>query len=83
MTGYVLSAATKKLRVGGAEYVFAASCKNRDCEDNNLVLLYSALQGKVYGKVLERRRAFLIGDPPAAVASELDRLWTAEWRQQR
>ena len=29
------------------------------------------------------RRRTLIGQPPAAVAAELDRLWRAEWRQNR
>ena len=74
---------TTKINVAGNEYVFAKSCKNHDCGDNNVVLLYSAAQGKVYGKVFDRRRASLIGNPPPAVAAELDRLWVAEWRQNR
>jgi len=40
-------------------------------------------QGVVYGKVYRQRRSTLIGAPPLAVASELDRLWQAEWRQNR
>jgi hypothetical protein len=71
----------KKVRVAGTEYLLASVCKPHDCADNNTVLLYSAQNGAVYGKVLDRRRASLIGDPPAAVAAELDRLWAAEWRQ--
>jgi hypothetical protein len=47
------------------------------------VLLYSAAQAVVYGKVYRQRRSTLIGAPPPAVASELDRLWQAEWRQNR
>jgi len=73
----------RKLTVAGQEYLFAKSCKNHDCSDNNLVLLYSADRGVVYGKLLLRRRGSLIGDPPPAVATELDRLWAAEWRQRR
>jgi len=42
------------------------------------VLLCSAAQGVVYGKVYRQRRSTLIGAPPPAVASELDRLWQAE-----
>jgi len=71
----------KKIKIGSAEYVFASTCKNHDCADNNVVLLYSAAQGAVYGKVVERRRSTLIGAPPTAVASELDRLWATEWRK--
>jgi len=74
---------TTKMNVAGSEYVFAKSCKNHDCGDNNVVLLYSAAQGKVYGKVFERRRASLIGNPPPELAAELDRLWVTEWRQNR
>ena len=71
----------KKIKVAGTEYVLASACKNHDCGDNNTVLLYSVAQGVVYGKILEQRRAMLIGAPPPAVASELERLWLAEWRQ--
>ncbi len=49
----------KKIKVAGTEYLFACFCKNRDCEDNNAVLLYSAQNGTVYGKILDRRRASL------------------------
>jgi inhibitor of lysozyme (Ivy) len=73
----------KKINVAGTEYIFASACKNHDCGDNNTVLLYSAAQGVVYGKIVQQRRATLIGAPPPAVASELDRLWVAEWRQKQ
>jgi hypothetical protein len=33
----------KKIKVGGTDYVFASACKNHDCGDNNVVLLYSAV----------------------------------------
>jgi len=35
----------------GTEYLLASACKDHDCADNNTVLLYSAAQGVVYGKV--------------------------------
>jgi hypothetical protein len=73
----------KKVNVAGAEYIFASACKNHDCGDNNTVLLYSTTQGLVYGKIVQQRRATLIGAPPPAVPSELDRLWVAEWRQKQ
>lgn len=73
----------RKMTVAGQEYLFAKSCKNHDCGDNNIVLLYSAPRGVPYGKVFLRRRGSLIGNPPPAVATELDRLWAAEWRQRR
>ena len=73
----------KTIKVGGKEYSLVSACKNHDCADNNTVLLYSARDGVVYGKVMLRRRASLIGAPPPAMAAELDRLWLAEWRQNR
>jgi hypothetical protein len=54
-----------------------------DCSSPAAVLLYSAAQGVVYGKIFQQRRATLIGAPPPAVAAELDRLWLAEWQQNR
>ena len=72
---------TKKLKVAGTEYVLVSSCKNHDCADNNTVVLYSTVQGMVYGKIYERGKTTLIGAPPPAVVQELERLWRAEWRQ--
>jgi hypothetical protein len=73
----------KKIAVAGTEYLFASACKNHDCGDNNTVLLYSPTQSVVYGKIVQQRRASLIGAPPPAVVAELDRLWALEWRQNR
>jgi len=73
----------KKITVAGTEYLFASACKNHDCGDNNTVLLYSPAQGVVYGKIVQQRRASLIGGPPPAIRAELDRLWAAQWRQNR
>ena len=61
----------KRVRVGGTDYLMASACKAHDCADNNTVLLYSKQNGAVYGKVFERRRASLIGNPPAAVAARV------------
>lgn len=72
---------TSRVRVAGKDYVLAASCKNQDCGDNNLVLLYSAQEQAVYGKLLEAGRPAFFGAPPPAIAVELERLWKKEWRQ--
>jgi hypothetical protein len=70
----------KLVTVAGAEYVSAYACKNHDCYDNNTVFLYSAGQNLVYGKVYQRGKSTLIGAPPPAVASGLERLWRAYFR---
>ena len=71
----------KKVQVVGREYQLASVCKNHDCADNNMVLLYAAASQTVYAKVFQRGRSTLIGAPPAPVAAELERLWTSEWRR--
>jgi hypothetical protein len=71
----------RKVTIAGNDYLFAISCKNHDCYDNNTVLLYSEAQGIVYGKIFLRGRSELIGAPPHAVEMELERLWRDEWRQ--
>jgi hypothetical protein len=71
----------RKVMVDGKEYLLAISCKNHDCYDNNTVLLYSAAQGILYGKIHQGGKSTLIGAPPPAVASELERLWAAQWRR--
>ena len=70
----------KKVQVAGAEYQLVSVCKNHDCYDNNLVLLYSAATQTVYAKVLQRGRSSFLGSPPAPVAAELERLWKTTYR---
>jgi hypothetical protein len=74
----------KSVLVAEADYIEIAFCKAHDCHDNNVVLLFSRASGTVYGLVFEAgRRSTLIGQPPPAVAAELQRLWQSEWRPGR
>lgn len=72
----------KPVKVAGADYVLLSACKNRDCAEYNTVLLYSGAQDLVYGKVYQRGKSTLIGAPPPAVATELEKLWKTQWRSQ-
>ena len=72
----------RRVKVAGADYFLLAACKNRDCEQNSTVLLYSQAQDVVYGKIYQRGKSTLIGAPPPAVATELERLWKSEFRSQ-
>lgn len=74
------STENKPVTVAGTDYVLAICCKDHDCHDNNTVLLYSAAQNIVYGKIYQRGKSYLIGTPPPAVARELEQLWRKEWR---
>lgn len=75
------SPTNRKVRVGGAEYILAGACKNHDCYDHNVVLLYAQDQGKIYGRIYERGRVTFIGQPSARLRPELDHLWKSEWRR--
>ena len=77
------SSENKAVKVAGADYVLVSTCKNHDCFENNVVLLYSGPQDVVYGKVYQRGKSTLIGSPPPAIASELERLWKTEFRKQQ
>ena len=70
----------RAVKVAGTDYVLLAACKNRDCEQNSVVLLWSGAQDVVYGKAFQKGKSTLIGAPPPAVASELEKLWKSEWR---
>ena len=72
----------KRVKVAGADYVLVSSCKNKDCAENNAVLLYSPARDVMYGKVYQGGKSTLIGAPSPGVATELDRLWQTEWRSQ-
>lgn len=71
----------RPLAVAGTEYTLASSCKPHDCFDHNLVLLWQAGQGQVFGLVQQQGRQTLIGAPPPAVAAELPRIWAKEFRR--
>ena len=75
------SSENKPVKVAGADYVLVSTCKNHDCAENNVVLLYSGSQAVVYGKVYQRGKSTLIGSPPPAVAAELEKLWKSEFRR--
>lgn len=76
------SAPVGKVAVAGQEFQVATPCKPHDCADHNLLLLYAAGSGAVYGKLYDKGRSTLLGGPDAAMAAELDRLWKKEFRQQ-
>lgn len=69
-------------KVAGADYMLGSTCKNHDCYDNTVVLLWSGVQNVVYGKVVQKGKSTLIGSPPPAVAAELESLWKKEFRTQ-
>jgi len=73
----------KKVQVAGNEYQLVSVCKNHDCFNNSMVLLYAAASQTVYAKVFQRGRSTLVGAPPAPIAAELERLWTAGYRSGR
>jgi hypothetical protein len=73
----------EKVQVAGREYQLVSVCKNHDCYDNSMVVLYEAASRAVYGKVWLRGRSTLVGAPPAPVAAELERLWKATYRSGR
>ena len=72
----------RPVKVAGEAYMLGDACKNRDCYDHNVVLLWSGAKNVVYGKVVQRGKSTLIGSPPPAVAAELEKLWKAEFRSQ-
>ena len=70
------------MSVANDDYVMLYTCKNHDCYDNNVVLLWSGMQKIVYGKVYQKGKSTLIGNPPPAVAAELEKLWKKQFRSQ-
>lgn len=70
----------KFVKVGGERYVKNAFCANHACADNSAVLLYQPEKKVVYGTIYEKGKTTYIGDPPAAVATELAKMWKTEWR---
>ena len=76
------SSENKPVKVAGADFVLIATCKNHDCYDNTVLLLWSGAQNVVYGKVVQKGKSTPIGAPPPAVVAEMEKLWKAEFRSQ-
>jgi hypothetical protein len=70
------------MKVANDDYVMLYTCKNHDCYDNNVVLLWSGVHNVVYGKVNQKGKSTLIGGPPPAVAAELEKIWKKQFRSQ-
>jgi hypothetical protein len=72
---------TRAVRFEGADYLLVSACKNHDCSDYNVVLLYSRARRAVYGLIQQKGHATLLGSPSPTMAKELGRLWRADWRK--
>lgn len=72
---------TSRVTVDGAPYVMADLCKQHDCYDHNVLFLYAPAQGQLYAQVHQQGKVTLVGAPPPAVAAELGRLWSAQFRR--
>jgi hypothetical protein len=70
---------TKRVTVAGSKYLLTGSCKNHDCAENNVTILYSPEKKLVYGKIRMSGKSALIGSPPPAVAKELGEFWRKAW----
>jgi hypothetical protein len=70
------------MKVAGGDYVMLYTCKNHDCWDNNIVLLWSGAQNVVYGYVNQSGKPTVIGSPTPAVTAELEKLWNKQFRSQ-
>jgi hypothetical protein len=70
------------VEAAGDRYVLNAFCKPHDCYDNSAAQLYEPRSRQFYAFVHRGRQDGFVGNPPAPVARELQRLWNQEWRQQ-
>jgi hypothetical protein len=74
------STPARTVTIDGVDYTVVSACRNEDCADRNLLLLWSAAKNVVYGRIYQAGTATLIGAPPPAVALRLESLWRAQWR---
>jgi hypothetical protein len=70
-----------QVQVGGRTYRMVSVCKTHDCYENSMLFLYAP--GALYGTVYQGGRTTLVGSPPPAVATELQRLWKLTYRGNR
>jgi hypothetical protein len=71
----------KMIKTPGAEYQLVSVCKPHDCANNNLVVLWNAAAGALYGKLHQGARSTQLGNPPPQLVPEIERIWKSEWRR--
>jgi hypothetical protein len=74
------SALNELLTVDGEDYLLASACKNHDCAEHNVVLLYAAARGRMYGMIYQRGMTTFIGEPSPALSLALGRAWRERFR---
>lgn len=60
-------------------FLQVSTCKDRDCGDNAMLVLYRPRPRTLWGIVSVHRRKTLIGNPPPAIVLQLQRLFKAAW----
>ncbi|MDP1693361.1 MAG: Ivy family c-type lysozyme inhibitor [Burkholderiaceae bacterium] len=66
--------------LAGARYALYSVCKPHDCGDHQLLLLFSSERGEAFGRLRENGRSpRWLGNPPAALQPEIDRLFRQQW----
>ncbi|CAN5314273.1 hypothetical protein BH09PSE1_BH09PSE1_00830 [soil metagenome] len=65
--------------VSGATLLQVNTCKDRDCGDNAMVVLYRPQPRAVWGIVSVHRRRTVIGNPPPAILARLQRMFAETW----
>ena len=70
----------KQVKVGGVAHDLLAVCKQHDCAEHTMVLMYAPSTGSVAGKVVQAGKSTPLGQPSPAEKAELERAWKREWR---
>ncbi len=65
--------------IAGEPFLQVSTCKNRDCGDNAMLVLYRPRPRTLWGIVTLHRHATMIGNPPPAIVAQLRRLFKAAW----
>lgn len=71
----------KPIKALGGNYQLVSACKPHDCAENNVIVLWDAASGTLYGKVQQAGRSTLLGNPPSRGLPEIERIWKSEWRR--
>jgi hypothetical protein len=62
-----------------SSFLQVSTCREHDCGDNAMLVLYRPHPRTLWGIVTIDRHATLIGNPPPAVVAQLRRLFKTAW----
>lgn len=67
--------------INGVEYLLVNSCRQHACNVDNIVIAYSAVTNRVFGKLVQNQSVKWLGNPPPEIQAELEVYYVKQFKK--